>query len=103
MERHCLGIVVEGMKQSVASPRQSMQQFVMLASSLVADIASALYGERWASRLARALEVRRETVWRWSVVGKPVPAKMESALRVVLRAEIADRREKFDKWEGLLT
>lgn len=67
------------------------------------DLAPALYGERWKARLGEFMGVRRETVWGWATGHRPIPAKMEKPLKDILRLEIKRRREKFDKWEALLS
>jgi len=57
-----------------------------MSPELLREAGQALYGPRWTTDLARALDVADRTVRRWQAGHAPIPAGLEDELRALLKA-----------------
>lgn len=57
-----------------------------MTSSLLREAGEALYGPRWQSEMARALDISNRTVRRWDEGSYPVPPGAWADLRALLKS-----------------
>jgi hypothetical protein len=62
----------------------------------LAKIGRALYGDRWQSELARALDVEDRTVRYWVSSQRAIPEGVEPTLRVLCLARVAELERVVD-------